>query len=73
MTPTPTPVVASTSGNCRRHGHRWDIERPSVFAPSYTPPADPVTSTCQRCGATRTDTPDGARFYTYPAKPVGQP
>jgi hypothetical protein len=61
----PTPLTASPNGGCRRHGHRWDIERPSVFAPTYEPPAETIVSTCERCGTTRTDKPDGARFYSY--------
>jgi hypothetical protein len=54
------------TANCRKYGHDWDIERPSVFSPGYTPPTETIVSTCQRCGTVRTDTPDGGRHYKFP-------
>lgn len=64
---TLTPACNARHHYCRHHGHRWDIERPSVFSPTYTPPADTIVSTCQRCGIVRTDTPDGRRTTGYPS------
>ena len=63
----PSPIADSPNGNCRRYGHDWDIERPSVFSPAYVPPSVmEIVATCQRCGLVQTDYPDGTRVSTWP-------
>lgn len=51
--------------DCRTTGHDWP-DRPGVMSPDYQPPAEPVTDTCSRCGAERTDYPNGTRHYGNP-------
>lgn len=63
-----TVVVLTGKDLCRtRSHHNWDREAPAMFAPEaeayFASLTEPLTSTCLDCGLTRTDGPNGGRYF----------